>query len=84
MIPPLLVRFPEDVDRSEANDVADQHPERLEELKALWLQEAKANNVLPLNDLQIIGNPEDFETFIKIPPTGRASAATPCSSRTAR
>ena len=33
-----------------------QHPEKLEELKALWIEEAEANNVLPLNDLQIIGN----------------------------
>ena len=32
-----------------------QHPEKVEELKALWFEEAKTNNVLPLNDLQIIG-----------------------------
>jgi arylsulfatase len=41
------------------------------------MEEAKANNVLPLNDLQILGNPEDFETFIKmefhipVPPSGQ-------------
>ncbi len=69
--------FHTDEDRSEAHDVADQHPEKLEELKALWMQEAEANNVLPLNDLQIIGNPKDFETFIKmefnvpVPPSGQ-------------
>ena len=33
------------------DDLADAHPDRLEELKALWLREAKANNVLPLNDM---------------------------------
>src|SRR6185369_384752 len=37
----------------------------------------QANDVLPLNDLQIIGNPEDFETFvgmefhIGVPPSGQ-------------
>ena len=41
------------------------------------VEEAKANNVLPLNDLQIIGNPKDFETFIAmefkvpVPPSGQ-------------
>jgi arylsulfatase len=65
------------VDRSEANDLAEEQPQKLEELKALWLEEAKANNVLPLNDLQILGNPQDFETFIKmefhipVPPSGQ-------------
>jgi len=69
--------FHTDVDRSEAHDVADQHPDRLERLKALWMEEAKANDVLPLNDLQIIGNAKDFETFMKmefhipVPPSGQ-------------
>ena len=58
--------FHTDEDRSEAHDVAEQHPERVEELKALWMEEAKANDVLPLNDLQIIGNAKDFETFVKM------------------
>ena len=44
--------FHTDEDRSEAHDLAEQHPERVEELKALWIEEAKANNVLPLNDLR--------------------------------
>ncbi|MFD7307922.1 arylsulfatase [Promicromonospora sp. NPDC059942] len=69
--------FRTETDRSEAHDVAASHPEKVEELKALWLAEAAANNVLPLNDLQVIGNPKDFETFIKmefsvpVPPTGQ-------------
>ncbi|NNC11085.1 arylsulfatase [Planctomonas sp. JC2975] len=69
--------FHTDVDRSEAHDVADQHPEKVEELKALWLSEAKRNEVLPLNDLQIIGNPKDYETFLGMefhqpaPPSGQ-------------
>ncbi|MGX5694842.1 arylsulfatase [Agromyces soli] len=66
-----------EVDRAEANNLADRYPERLEELKALWMAEAKANNVLPLNDLQVIGNPKDFDTFIHMeyhqpaPPSGQ-------------
>jgi arylsulfatase len=65
------------VDRSEAHDLAAEHPEKLEELKALWLSEATAKKVLPLNDLQIIGNPKDFETFVgmefkvPVPPSGQ-------------
>ncbi|QNE34883.1 arylsulfatase [Leifsonia shinshuensis] len=40
-------------DRSEAVDLAEQHPDKVEELKALWLEEAKKYDVLPLNDLGI-------------------------------
>ncbi len=39
-----------DVDRSECNDLAAQHPEKLQELIALWWQEADEHNVLPLDD----------------------------------
>lgn len=69
--------FHTDLDRAEAHDLAGEHPEKLEELKALWLEEAKANDVLPLNDLQIIGNAKDFETFVAMefhqpaPPSGQ-------------
>ncbi|WP_285115114.1 arylsulfatase [Leifsonia sp. fls2-241-R2A-40a] len=69
--------FHTDVDRSEAHDLAAEHPDKVEELKALWLEEAKRNFVLPLNDLQIIGNAKDFETFIgmefkvPVPPSGQ-------------
>ena len=34
--------FHTDEDRAEAHDLAEQHPEKLEELKALWLEEAEA------------------------------------------
>ena len=56
--------FHTDEDRAEAHDLAAENPGKVEELKALWLEEAKTNNVLPLNDLQIIGNPKDYETFL--------------------
>ena len=37
-------------DFSESHDVADQHPERLAELIDLWWQEARAHQVLPLDN----------------------------------
>ncbi len=36
------------VDFSQARDLASRHPDKLEELKALWWQEAERNRVLPL------------------------------------
>jgi len=45
--------FHTDEDRSEAHDVAEQHPEKVKELADLWLEEAKKYDVLPLNDLSI-------------------------------
>ncbi|MDI1466047.1 arylsulfatase [Catellatospora sp. KI3] len=39
-----------DDDRAEAVDVAAKHPEKLEELTALWLSEAQRYQVLPLDD----------------------------------
>lgn len=58
--------FHTDVDRAEAHDLADEHPDKVRELVDLWFTEAKANDVFPLNDLQIIGNAKDFETFIEM------------------
>lgn len=37
-------------DFSECHDLADEHPELLDELIALWWQEAQEHNVLPLDD----------------------------------
>ncbi|MHB9880230.1 sulfatase-like hydrolase/transferase [Pacificimonas sp. ICDLI1SI03] len=39
-------------DFSQANDLAEEYPERLAEMKALWDREARANNVYPLDDRQ--------------------------------
>jgi arylsulfatase len=62
--------FHVDEDRSEAVDLAEQHPDKVEELAALWLEEAKRNNVLPLNDLSI---PEfhKLEYHMAVPPSGQ-------------
>ncbi len=41
-------------DRSQCHDLADTHPEKLEELKQLWFDEAAKYNGLPLADLNIL------------------------------
>jgi arylsulfatase len=47
--------FHTDVDRAEAHDLAEKHPEKVKELAELWLTEAKKNNALPLNDYGVEG-----------------------------
>lgn len=42
-----------DTDFSEAVDLADHHPELLEQLKARWEREAESNQVFPLDDRNI-------------------------------
>jgi arylsulfatase len=67
--------FHTDEDRSEAHDLADQHPEKVQELVDVWFREAEANNVLPLNDMSVVG--EDLQTFlamefhVPVPPSGQ-------------
>jgi arylsulfatase A-like enzyme len=39
-----------DEDRAESTDLAEKYPEKLEHLKQLWMDEAKKNLVLPLDD----------------------------------
>ncbi|MFJ9367148.1 arylsulfatase [Nocardia sp. NPDC101769] len=41
-------------DRSQMHDLAEVHPGKLEELKALWFSEAAKYNGMPLNDLDIV------------------------------
>lgn len=45
--------FHTDEDRSEAKDLAKEHPDKLKELQNLWMEEAKKNNVLPLIDVGV-------------------------------
>ncbi|MEU6246954.1 arylsulfatase [Glycomyces sp. NPDC047010] len=67
--------FHTDEDRSEDVDLAAEHPERLEALKALWMEEAKRNNVLPLNDLAVAGDDIkkylELEFHVPVPPSGQ-------------
>jgi arylsulfatase len=49
-----------DVDRSELHDLAEEHPDKLRELIAIWYAEAGANGAFPLDDrsaLEIILTP---------------------------
>lgn len=39
-----------DEDRSESKNLADQYPEKVQELVAAWFEEAETNNALPLDD----------------------------------
>ena len=39
-----------DADRAESRNLADEHPEKLQELIDVWFEEAEANFVLPLDD----------------------------------
>jgi arylsulfatase A-like enzyme len=67
--------FHTDEDRSEAHDLADQHPEKVQELIALWHEEARANNVLPLSDLAASGEQVEqrlsLEYHVPVPPSGQ-------------
>src|SRR4051812_9418489 len=62
--------FHTDVDRAEAHDVADEHPEKVAELVELWQSEAKKYNVLPLNDLGVLEYLAG-EYKIPVPPSGQ-------------
>jgi arylsulfatase len=67
--------FHTDEDRSEAHDLADEHPDKVKELVDLWFEEAKANNVLPLSDLAATGEQLEqrmsLEYHIPVPPSGQ-------------
>ncbi|WHO39398.1 arylsulfatase [Sphingobium sp. AP49] len=58
-------------DRAEARDLAGEHPEKVEELEALWLAEAKKNNVLPLNDSSVQVMHAELEYHAAAPKSGR-------------
>jgi arylsulfatase A-like enzyme len=78
--------FHTDEDRSEAHDLADQHPDRLEELKALWFEEAKANNVLPLTTSRSWGTRRTSRPSSRWSSTcrSRPAASTPTTRAPAR
>jgi arylsulfatase A-like enzyme len=67
--------FHTDEDRSEAHDLADQHPDKVKELVDLWFEEAEANNVLPLSDLGMAGEELQkrlsLEYHIPVPSSGQ-------------
>ncbi len=56
--------FHTDQDRAEAHDLAAQYSDRVRELVALWMEEARTNNVLPLNDMAVAG--ADLQKFLAL------------------
>jgi arylsulfatase len=62
--------FNTDEDRSEARDLAADQPKKLDDLKALWTSEAKRNNVLPLNDVNVRMMHEELEYHASAPKSG--------------
>ncbi|MEU6858369.1 arylsulfatase [Glycomyces sp. NPDC046736] len=62
--------FHTDVDRAEARDLADEHPEKVEELRALWREEAEKYGVLPLSDIGLLMF-EDLRYRVPVPEDGR-------------
>jgi arylsulfatase len=64
-------------DWSQSNNLADKYPDKLKELQDLWMEQAKANNVLPLDDrvaVEILGTPRPSDepprdTYIYYPDT---------------
>ena len=59
-----------DEDRSEARNLAEQHPDKLKELIDLWFEEAGKYQVLPLDDRQTVRDPQRARA------AGRAAADT--------
>ena len=56
-------------DRSEAHDLAEQEPEKLQELIAAWSEEAEKYSVLPLSDQNVAGVLA-LEFKVPVPPSG--------------
>jgi hypothetical protein len=66
--------FHTDADRSEAHDLADKNPDKVKEMVALWFEEAKKYNVLPLIDYSIEKDLEkilELEYKLPVTPSGR-------------
>jgi arylsulfatase len=64
--------FHTDEDRSEMYDLADENPERLRQMIELWLEEAKKNHVLPLNDMTPVQLGTSGIIYrVPVPPSGQ-------------
>jgi arylsulfatase A-like enzyme len=66
--------FHTDEDRAEMHDLAEQHPEKVKELVALWFEEAKKYNVMPLIDYSIEKDLQKIlalEYHIPVTPSGK-------------
>jgi arylsulfatase len=63
--------FHTDVDRSEAHDLAAKYPKKLKELQALWLKEARKNDVLPMSDHASANLPKGMLFRVPVAPSGQ-------------
>jgi arylsulfatase len=64
--------FHTDEDRSEMYDLADENPAKVRQMVELWLDEAKKNNVLPLNDMTPIQLATSGILYrVPVPPSGQ-------------
>jgi len=64
--------FHTDADRSEMYDLADENPEKVRQMVELWLDEAKKNNVLPLNDMTPVHLGTSCIIYrVPVPPSGQ-------------
>lgn len=80
-----------DEDFSETNDLAEAHPEKLEEMVALWWQEAEKHGALPLDDRPAAvtfraarrpGSPSARQRYVYYPPVSHiVSDACPPAAR---
>lgn len=61
--------FHTDEDRSEAHDLAEKYPEKVEQLVNLWFEEAGKYDVLPLSDVGIL-EALSLEIHAPVPPDG--------------
>jgi arylsulfatase len=81
--------FHTDVDRAEAHDLANQHPEKLKQLIDAWFEEAEKYDVLPLDDrlpYQILADPRpqpepDRDTFVYYPDTADVPESVAANTR---
>lgn len=59
-----------DVDRSQSNDLAAQHPDKLQQMQQAWMEQARLNNVLPLMDVDVV-TIHSLEFHKEVPADGR-------------
>jgi arylsulfatase len=63
--------FHTDIDRAEAYDLAGEHPDKVEALKTLWMEEANKYDVLPLSDHGSPDIPPGYTYHGPVPPSGQ-------------
>ena len=81
--------FHTDEDRAEAHDLAQEHPEKLEQLIKAWFEEAEKYQVLPLDDRlppEILADPRpqpepDRDTFVYYPDTSDVPESVAANTR---